>query len=485
VVDCYNPGVARRANNVRHGRRHRWDSLFFRFVAVVILCAAGRDIAAQVPAATTPATQGVNAWATGGVSGTAAPGGGPHPYWQAPALPSAVIQGGAIPAGWTPQAVPYQGIGPDGRPVTMYYSPTYVFTYQIGPPVIAAAAAPVPNTSQVNRRQAMPMGAQPASMQGWNYQTQGAPAATYTLPPATVARYQPVPYQYPPGSKALTGTPIVPPQGTLPATSFASAPPTYQPQPSATALAPPPASWGPGQQAAPPPSQWAASTEAPPPGLVPQAASASAPQDPAGQAFAAAAPPMVAGSAAAIAAATQPSAPVASPAAAPASSFPTPISPSSTPAQPVSVSPLQSSANRAVGPHLWRVVGVHDGDTVTCLDESNQQQKVRLAEIDAPEIGQDYGKVSREVLAEMVFGKTVEVTEDGKDRYGRWIGHLSSNGVDVNRQMIATGNAWHYEDYSRDTSLAALQSQAQSQRLGLWAQPSPVAPWDYRKSGQQ
>jgi endonuclease YncB( thermonuclease family) len=193
---------------------------------------------------------------------------------------------------------------------------------------------------------------------------------------------------------------------------------------------------------------------------------------------------MVAGSAAAIAAATQPSAAAASPAAAPASSFPTPISSSSTPAQPVSVSPMQSSANRSVGPHLWRVVGVHDGDTVTCLDESNQQQKVRLAEIDAPEIGQDYGKVSREVLAEMVFGKTVEVTEDGKDRYGRWIGHLSSNGVDVNRQMIATGNAWHYGDYSRDTSLAALQSQAQSQRLGLWAQPSPVAPWDFRKSGQ-
>jgi endonuclease YncB( thermonuclease family) len=438
---------------------------------VGILCAAGRDASAQSPVATTPATQGVNAWASGGVSGTAAAGGGSHPYWQAPALPSAVIQGGAIPTGWTPQAVPYQGVGPDGRPLTMYYSPTYVFTYQIGPPVIAAAAAPVPNTSQVNRRQAMPMGAQPASMQGWNYQTQGAPAATYTLPPATVARYQPVPYQYPPGAKALSGTPIVPPQATLPATSFASAPPTYQPQPSAPALAPPPpppapapASWAPVQQtppgvpqAAPPPSQWASSTEA---------------------------PPMVAGSAAAIAAATQPSAAAASPAAAPASSFPTPISSSSTPAQPVSVSPMQSSANRSVGPHLWRVVGVHDGDTVTCLDESNQQQKVRLAEIDAPEIGQDYGKVSREVLAEMVFGKTVEVTEDGKDRYGRWIGHLSSNGVDVNRQMIATGNAWHYGDYSRDTSLAALQSQAQSQRLGLWAQPSPVAPWDFRKSGQ-
>jgi endonuclease YncB( thermonuclease family) len=216
--------------------------------------------------------------------------------------------------------------------------------------------------------------------------------------------------------------------------------------------------------------------------LVPQAASASAPQNPAGQAFAAAAPPMVAGSAAAIAAATQPSASAAAPVAAPASSFPTPISPSSTPAQPVSASPMQPPANRSTGAHLWRVVGVHDGDTVTCLDESNQQQKVRLAEIDAPEIGQEYGKVSREALAAMVFGKTVEVTDEGKDRYGRWIGHLSLNGVDVNREMIATGNAWHYEDYSRDASLAALQSQAQAQRQGLWAMSNPTAPWDFRKA---
>ena len=38
------------------------------------------------------------------------PTGGAIPYWQAPALPTAVIQGGAIPAGWTPQPVPYQGI---------------------------------------------------------------------------------------------------------------------------------------------------------------------------------------------------------------------------------------------------------------------------------------------------------------------------------------------------------------------------------------
>jgi len=402
---------------LRQGRRHRWGDLFVRLLAGIFLCVAGRGGSAQSPVG-------------GG-------GAGAHPYWQAPPLPSAVIQGGAIPAGWTPQAVPYQGVGPDGRPFTMYYAPTYVFTYQVGPPVLAPPTKPV--ASPVNRRQAPPAVPQPASMQGWNYQTQTAAPSTYSLPPATVARYQPTPYQYPPGSRALSGTPVVPPQS----------------QPAASALPAPP-----------PVDQWTSSGMPPSPGVVADAPPPMAPA-PMSQAVAAAAPPMVAGAAGAIAAASQPQ-----------SLAP----PTSIPAQPVSVSPVQPPASRAASPHLWRVVGVHDGDTVTCLDESNQQQKVRLAEIDAPEIGQEYGRNSREALAELVFGKTVEVTEDGKDRYGRWIGHLSASGSDMNRQMVATGNAWHYVDYSTDASLAALQSQAQSQRLGLWAQPNPIPPWTFRKN---
>ncbi len=100
--------------------------------------------------------------------------------------------------------------------------------------------------------------------------------------------------------------------------------------------------------------------------------------------------------------------------------------------------------------------------------------------MDAPEMGQDFGQVSRDALADLVFGKTVEVRDEGQDRYGRWIAHLSINGVDVNRQMIATGNAWHYAAYSKDASLAAAQEQAKAQRLGLWAQPNPMPPWEFR-----
>jgi len=443
---------------VRHGSRPRKAVWLCGLTAVLCGCMAWPYGAARGQGSADPGA--VSAWATGGASTTARPddkdgkpgatGPATIPFWQAPALPSAVIQGTTIPPGWQPQAVPYQGIGPDGRPVTMYFAPTYVFTYQSGPPVLGV--------QPVNRPQAWP---QPASPQGWNYATSGAAPVSAAPLPATVARYAP-PYQFPADSRALTGTPIAPPSALPP-------PP------------PPPQTWGtappvqPAPPMPPPPSQWGPSDMPPPPGVAPSAA-------PAENGWAAVAPPAVAG----LAAGAQSAPPLAT--------LPPPVAP----IPPAGADPAAMSAqapdpgrsgpppsSRAANSHLWRVVGVQDGDTVTCLDETNQQQKIRLADIDAPEIGQDYGNVSREALAGMVFGRTVEVADDGRDRYGRWIGHLSVDGFDVNRQMVATGNAWHYAAYSSDQSLAAVQAQAQSQRLGFWEQPNPVPPWDYRKQGMK
>jgi len=400
----------------------------------------------------------VSAWATGGTSATAKPGdiGGPPasgvlPYWQAPAVPQAVVQGGAIPPGWQPQAIPYHGIGPDGKPVTMYLAPTYVFTYQAGPPVLAVPGA----TGGVTRP--VPPAA-PAS--GWNYATRGAPPVNPALPAATVARYPPTPYQFPADSRALTGTPIVPPAGSP---SPVSPPPAMATAPFA---APP----------GPPPTQWVSST--PPPPAPPSAA----PLPPSSGDWVTVLPPAVA-SAALAAGATTAGSQASNPALA---SVPPPAAPASappggTPAQPVSTG-LSAMPSSVAAPHLWRVVGVQDGDTLTCLDESNQQQKIRLSDIDAPEIGQDFGKASREALAALVFGKTVEVVDQGRDETGRWIARVMVDGIDVNRQMVATGNAWHYAAYSNDQTLAAVQAQAQSQKQGLWAASSPTPPWVYRQS---
>src|SRR5512137_2825926 len=71
-----------------------------------------------------------------------------------------------------------------------------------------------------------------------------------------------------------------------------------------------------------------------------------------------------------------------------------------------------------------RVVGVHDGDTITLLMTDHQQVKVRLAQIDAPEIGQAFGQRSKQALSDLVFNKSIEVKKEAIDKYGRTVGTL-------------------------------------------------------------
>lgn len=130
------------------------------------------------------------------------------PYWQAPPLPSAVISGSTIPADWVPEPVPYTGMSPDGKPFTRYFSPTYTFTYTIGPPITV-----MPKTTQVpvNRKQAPGYQPPPATTPGWMYPSQGAPPAGYVVPSPTTVRYRSQNWQYPPGSPQLSGERVVPP----------------------------------------------------------------------------------------------------------------------------------------------------------------------------------------------------------------------------------------------------------------------------------
>lgn len=130
-----------------------------------------------------------------------------------------------------------------------------------------------------------------------------------------------------------------------------------------------------------------------------------------------------------------------------------------------------------------RVVGVQDGDTLTLFVPGRPQTKVRLVEIDAPETGQPYGQKSKQVLSGMVFGRTVRVESEGRDRYGRTLGRVYAGPTDVNAEMVRRGAAWVYRDYSTDSSLPPLESRARRERVGLWSlQPDQiVAPWDWRR----
>lgn len=127
-----------------------------------------------------------------------------------------------------------------------------------------------------------------------------------------------------------------------------------------------------------------------------------------------------------------------------------------------------------------RVVSVHDGDTLTVL-EGKTQYKIRLDGIDAPELSQAYGRVAKDFASKFAFGKTVEVKVSGVDRYGRYLGEVFVDGRSLNRELLKAGLAWHYKQYSKDATLAALENSARGGRLGLWKDAHPQAPWDYRK----
>ena len=128
-----------------------------------------------------------------------------------------------------------------------------------------------------------------------------------------------------------------------------------------------------------------------------------------------------------------------------------------------------------------KVVSIADGDTITVLDADKKQHKVRLNGIDAPEKKQAFGAKSKARLGELVAGKDVMVEWKEKDTYGRTLGKVTQNGVDVNLQMVKEGLAWHYRKYSKSAELSRAEAEAKAGKKGLWADQNPVPPWDFRK----
>jgi endonuclease YncB( thermonuclease family) len=133
----------------------------------------------------------------------------------------------------------------------------------------------------------------------------------------------------------------------------------------------------------------------------------------------------------------------------------------------------------------WRVVSVADGDSLTCLTPEKKQVKVRLHGIDAPERGQPFANRSKQTLSDLVFGKDVEVEGRGTDQFKRTIGRVTADGVDVNREMVASGMAWHYTRYDQSRKLRDAERAARDTKAGLWADPHACPPWEWRRLEEQ
>ena len=143
-----------------------------------------------------------------------------------------------------------------------------------------------------------------------------------------------------------------------------------------------------------------------------------------------------------------------------------------------------SNANTLTG----RVVGIADGDTLTVLDATNTQHKIRLSGIDSPEKKQPFGQHCKQSLSDLAYDRAVAVESNKLDRWGRVIGKVLVDGQDANLEQVRRGCGWHYKKYQNEQSLDdrlsynAAEEFARASRVGLWTDDESMPPWEWRKT---
>lgn len=125
------------------------------------------------------------------------------------------------------------------------------------------------------------------------------------------------------------------------------------------------------------------------------------------------------------------------------------------------------------------VVGVIDGDSIKLRTDAGVQ-RIELTGVDAPEIGQTFGEISKNYLVELIDGREVKVEVDSRNSYGDLVGEVFLNSVSINRLMLTDGFAWAKRGVFEDPTWAGLESLARNKGFGLWRDGTPEAPWEFR-----
>lgn len=132
-----------------------------------------------------------------------------------------------------------------------------------------------------------------------------------------------------------------------------------------------------------------------------------------------------------------------------------------------------------------QVVGVLDGDTIEVLHD-RKAQRIRLHGIDCPEKGQPFGKVAKWATSALVFGRTVTIQSHDTDKYKRVVADIVlADATSVNQKLVKDGWCWWYRKYAPDDLvLEGFETEAREAKRGLWIDPHPVPPWEWRKRGK-
>ena len=132
-----------------------------------------------------------------------------------------------------------------------------------------------------------------------------------------------------------------------------------------------------------------------------------------------------------------------------------------------------------------KVVTVQEGDAINVLDAAHVQHRIRLAGIDAPELAQAFGTKAREALFAKVFRKKVKIDVVMIDRDHHEVGYVSLGDRSINEYMVREGFAWRYAPHDTRRALEAAEQDAREHKRGLWSDPHPVPPWEFRKAKRE
>ncbi len=131
-----------------------------------------------------------------------------------------------------------------------------------------------------------------------------------------------------------------------------------------------------------------------------------------------------------------------------------------------------------------KVIGITDGDTIDIL-YNNKPLRIRLEHIDCPEIRkqQPFGAAAKKFTSDNCFGQIVRVLHKNEvDRNKRLIGEvINARGLNINKELVKAGLAWHFIKYSSNQEYAVLEKNARAIKVGLWKDPHPTPPWNWRK----
>lgn len=125
---------------------------------------------------------------------------------------------------------------------------------------------------------------------------------------------------------------------------------------------------------------------------------------------------------------------------------------------------------------------VQDGDSLKLQVPGKEEEvRIRLHGIDAPEKDQAFSEESRALLRKLTQGKNVRVDVQDTDRYGRYIGKVYVGKTYVNLELVKAGLAWHY-DGTPDADIEEAEATARKAHKGLWSDASAINPREHRKN---